>query len=264
MTSGKNAKNAREEARRIASKNRPRSAGGSKKGLKIGIVVAILAVIGIIVGIVVVGNNNSKVDLSNTTAPANLSDNGSLVIQADTVEENTPVVQVAIDFQCPACKVFEESTGVELKNMADNGEIILEQKPVAILDGASSTNYSSRAGNAFACVLNEYPEKAQDYIEALFTVQPAEGGAGINNARLASVASDVGATGLEDCISNNTYRGWMAKQTDDALADGLTATPSISINGELWDRKGDLFEKIEAARNGETINATTGTETESK
>lgn len=263
MTSGKNARNAREEARRIASKNRPRSSG-SKKGLKIGIVVAILAVIVTIVGIVIVGNSNNKVDLSNTTAPANISNNGSLVLQADTVEENTPVVQVAIDFQCPACKMFEETTGTELKNMAENGEIILEQKPVAILDGASSTNYSSRAGNAFACVLNEYPEKAQEYVETLFEVQPAEGGAGLPNAKLASLASDVGATGLEDCISNNTYRGWMAKTTDEAVESGLNATPGISINGELWDRKGDLFEKIEEARNGSAINAGTAATTESK
>lgn len=259
MTSGKQARSAREEARRIASKNRPRKKG-SGKGVKIGIVVAILAVIVTIVGIVIVGSSNNKVDLSNTTAPANANENGSFVIKADTVEENTPVVQVAVDFLCPACKSFEADNGQILKDMAANGEIILEQKPVAILDGASSTNYSSRAGNAFACVLNEYPEKAQEYFDTLFEIQPPEGGAGITNAQLASAASDIGAEGLEDCISNNTYRGWIAQQTDQAIEKGLNSTPSISINGQLWDRSGDFYQKIEEARTGAAVNMTTGTE----
>ena len=45
----------------------------------------------------------------------------------------------------------------------------------------STTNYSSRAANAAACVVNESPEKYADFVNVLFAKQPAEGGAGISD-----------------------------------------------------------------------------------
>ena len=54
----------------------------------------------------------------------------------------------------------------------------MEYRPLGFLDSRSTTNYSSRAANAAACVVNESPEKYSDFVNVLFAKQPAEGGAG--------------------------------------------------------------------------------------
>jgi protein-disulfide isomerase len=140
------------------------------------------------------------------------------------------------DFQCPACKQFEEADRTLLRSYADQGKIKILYKPVAILDDRSTTNYSSRSGSAAAVVLNVAPTLWIKYHDALFAAQPEEGSAGLPDAQLVDMAVSAGVTKaqVEAAITSHKYTGWMAKNTED-FSKKYNSTPTILINGTKQD-----------------------------
>ena len=145
-------------------------------------------------------------------------------------------VVLYIDFICPVCKNFETQYNETLTNLRNEGKITVEYRPLGFLDSRSTTNYSSRAANAAACVVNESPEKYADFVNALFEKQPAEGGAGISDADLKKMATDVGAKSIETCVDEKTYRPWVKYTTQQAASNGVTGTPSVFVEGQQWGK----------------------------
>jgi protein-disulfide isomerase len=154
-------------------------------------------------------------------------------------EAGKPVkVVLYIDFICPVCKNFEAQYNDTLTSLRNEGKITVEYRPLGFLDSRSSTNYSSRAANAAACVVNESPEKYSDFVNALFDKQPAEGGAGLSDAELKKMATDVGAASIDKCVDDKTYRPYVKYTTKEAAAIGVTGTPTVFVEGKQWG-KGD-------------------------
>ena len=154
-------------------------------------------------------------------------------------EAGKPVkVILYIDFICPACKNFEAQYTESLKKLRNEGKITVEYRPLGFLDRQSTTNYSSRAANAAACVVNESPEKYADFVDALFAKQPAEGGAGLSDNELKKMATDAGAKSIDACVDGKTYRPYVKHTTQEAAAVGVTGTPSVFVEGKQWG-KGD-------------------------
>jgi protein-disulfide isomerase len=154
-------------------------------------------------------------------------------------EKGKPVkVVLYIDFICPVCKNFEATYNETLTKLRDEGKITVEYRALGFLDSRSTTNYSSRAANAAACVVNESPEKYSDFVNALFDKQPAEGSAGLSDDELKKMATDVGAKSIDSCVENKTYRPWVKYTTQEAAAIGVTGTPTVLVDGKQWG-KGD-------------------------
>jgi protein-disulfide isomerase len=154
-------------------------------------------------------------------------------------EAGKPVkVVVYIDFICPVCKRFEDTYGADLTNLRNEGKISLEYRPLGFLDNKSTTNYSSRAANAAACVVNESPEKYADFLNTLFEKQPAEGGAGLSDNELKKLATEVGAKNIDSCVDNKVFRPYVKYATQAAAATGVTGTPTAFVDGKQWG-KGD-------------------------
>jgi len=154
-------------------------------------------------------------------------------------EAGKPVkVVLYIDFICPVCKNFEATYNETLTKLRNEGKITVEYRALGFLDSRSTTNYSSRAANAAACVVNESPEKYSDFVNALFDKQPAEGGAGLSDDELKKMASEVGAKDISSCVENKTYRPWVKYTTQEAAAIGVTGTPTVLVDGKQWG-KGD-------------------------
>lgn len=165
------------------------------------------------------------------TAPAVVSAPGA------EAEAGKPVkVILYIDFICPACKNFETQYNETLTNLRNEGKISVEYRPLGFLDSQSTTNYSSRAANAAACVVNESPEKYADFVNALFEKQPAEGGAGISDADLKKMATDIGAKSIETCVDEKTFRPWVKYTTQQAASIGVTGTPTAFVDGKQWGK----------------------------
>lgn len=155
-----------------------------------------------------------------------------------TAPESRPKVVVTVieDYQCPACKAFGERFNATLGQIAATPNAAVEYIPIAMLDRASTTNYSSRAWNASICVANADSESYFDWMvfqQVLFSMQPDEGGAGLTNEDLAQMAESSGAKDARDCILNETYRSFAGPQTNQVMAQpGFRGTPTVRINGE--------------------------------
>jgi protein-disulfide isomerase len=152
-------------------------------------------------------------------------------------EAGKPVkVVLYIDFICPVCKNFEAQYNEQLTSLRNEGKISVEYRALGFLDSRSSTNYSSRAANAAACVVNESPEKYAAFVDALFAKQPAEGSAGISDNDLKKMATDVGAKPIDTCVDDKTYRPFVKFTTKEAAAIGVTGTPTVFVDGQQWGK----------------------------
>jgi protein-disulfide isomerase len=144
-----------------------------------------------------------------------------------------------VDFSCPACKQFEEAYSASIQSMVAEGAATLEVKPIAILDYRGyTTDYSTRANNVAACVANYAPDSFLDVMAAMYAQQPSEGGPGLGNSAIVDV---VKSAGLDDddvnqCITGESFQPWVTAATARSSQAGVGSTPTIIINGTVWDR----------------------------
>lgn len=255
LTKNEKREQAREEARKIREQQVLKEKK-KKKLIKILAIVIPIILIAVAVLAVIINNKESK-DYSAITQPANSVEHGVIVGANQKVLPEVPKEPVASaetapahvavyqDYICPACKSFEETFEPEIEKIMDEGVGVIEYRTVTFLDHLSAgTNYSSRAANASFCVANTYPEKFYDYNTVLYSNQPAELSRGLSNDELAELANSVGATGLEECIDNGTYRGWAAENNKVAIEIPIKGTPTIVINGQEWDKQGSLYDAV--------------------
>ncbi len=217
------------------------SAGHSPKNMKAG-------------GIVFEGSGGvaKPVAASNTTASETPSPAGT------DKTSGVPHVVTYIDWSCPVCKQFEATYASKLQSLAATGKITLEVHPVAILDrNFQSSEYSTRAANAAACVANFEPAKFLAVQSEFYDHQPAEGSNGLSNAQIIGLVKDAGADSpsVEACINSESYKNWVTAATDRVVSttslidpsSGHFGTPTVFINGVRWTGTTDLLSDITAA-----------------
>ncbi|MDQ1651856.1 MAG: hypothetical protein QOI35_1056 [Cryptosporangiaceae bacterium] len=140
-----------------------------------------------------------------------------------------------VDYQCPHCKEFEDQAGAQITKWIADGTARVTYHPIAILDNASTTQYSTRASAASACAADA--GKFAEFTTALFAQQPAEGSAGISDAGLTTIGKSVGAGDtFAQCVKAGKYRSWTTKLTDLASQKGITGTPTVLVNGKQLDQ----------------------------
>ncbi|MFD5226507.1 DsbA family protein [Microbacterium sp. NPDC058342] len=193
--------------------------------------------ISIVVVVVLVALGGVVVWMNNQATDAGPAPKGELINSetgALTYGDGEDTVAVYIDFMCPICNQFEQTYGEAMQKAVTDGEITLEYHPIAILDHYSTggSEYSSRSANAMFCVAEKAPDKALDYMESLFTNQPAENTAGRTDEELAGYAEEVGAGAAADCIADGTYKKWGTAQ---ASKNDIKGTPTVEVNGERLD-----------------------------
>lgn len=162
-----------------------------------------------------------------------------------------------VDFSCPACQSFEATYAGSIQALVGAGLATLEVHPIAILDSRyAGSRYSSRANNVGACVADLKPESFLDVMAAMFVGQPQEGTTGLTNAEIIDL---VHGAGLDDpdvdaCIDDELFGPWVTSATErtttngDLIAPGAQgfSTPTIVVNGEVWDRSIDVMDFIQS------------------
>ncbi|WP_255770351.1 DsbA family protein [Pseudarthrobacter sulfonivorans] len=234
-----------------------------------GIVVAVVAILAVVALVVTTTMRQNAPIADQGPTPANGNVNGGVTLLANTdvvkldpatvdaasvgdAPQNPPAEVVApgaqaeagkpvkvvlyVDFICPVCKNFEAQYNDQLTSLRNEGKISVEYRALGFLDSRSSTNYSSRAANAAACVVNESPEKYAEFVDSLFAKQPAEGSAGISDNDLKKMATDIGAKPIDTCVDDKTYRPFVKFTTKQATAIGVTGTPTVFVDGQQWGK----------------------------
>lgn len=183
-------------------------------------------------------------------------------------------VTVYADYMCPACGAFEQQYGTMLENYVGAGDIELGIYPLNFLDSASQgAKYSTRAGNLFAAVVAQQPDKAFALHTRLLSadVQPKEGTTGLTDDQLLEQAEAAGVeltTELRQSVKDVEFGNFISANYKSASENGilglakgaqilgpdgatlqpagepqrLVSTPTVIVNGQQWNqtRDGDL------------------------
>jgi len=217
--------------------------------------VGIGALVALVVAIVlVVVRDSSTTDRAapqaaeGVAAPAGLTTDDPIAIGDGPV-----TVTVYFDYLCPACGAFEEANGEALDQLLLADDVTVDLRPIAFLDDLSAgTEYSTRAANALATVVDGDPSHAWDFHRALYAHQPREGEEGLTDQQLADIARDVGVPEqVAALFTEGRFEAWVAQRTEQAFADGVEGTPTILVDGKLFEgdpyRTGSLAPVVEQA-----------------
>lgn len=196
--------------------------------------VAVVVVLVLVAALVVWMNNSAS-------SPDPVVTPDAAVINSETgaiaVGDGDQTMDTYIDFMCPVCNQFEQAYGEAIQGLVTDGTITLNIHPISILDRASQgTEYSTRSANAMYCVAAADGTAAVPFMQAMFADQPAEGSSGLTNEQILAIAEGVGVTGIDSCVNDGEYSGYVAAMTEKTpVAPGASGigTPTIAINGEV-------------------------------
>lgn len=242
---------ARKQAERIAAKQAS-SDNRTRNILITVIVVVILALVG--VGYMLV-KESQKTLLSDFegVAPASADLHGGIPFggpnaAAGVENDGAPKLGVYADFLCPHCATFDQINAEDIRALAENGDATIVYHPVNILDRSSDlSGYSTRSANAFVEVVENSPELALDFMEALFANQP--GAEGYTDEQIGEIAQSVGVSAdVVAKFSDGTYVEWVDVAKSQAQRDGMRGTPAVAFDGKIedfdWGVPGALRERM--------------------
>jgi protein-disulfide isomerase len=163
--------------------------------------------------------------------PDRVPANVNVLADGIAVGDGPVLIDAYEDFQCPFCRMFEEQSGETLRRLAAEHVASVVYHPLAFLDAASTTQYSSRASSASACAADA--GRFLDFHDALYVNQPPEGSAGLSDELLIELGARIGIDDQDfpGCVAAHAYLPWTAYVTARAIARGVQGTPTILVNG---------------------------------
>ncbi|BBZ05129.1 membrane protein [Mycolicibacterium chitae] len=157
------------------------------------------------------------------------------VIKEEGSDQPKAVISVYEDFLCPHCAQFEAAFGPTLNRLIDSGAVAVDYYMLGFMDSAASQDGSTRAANAGYCVAEADTTPAKEafrrFHTALFMQQQPSGTPDsglIETARQAGVAD-----GVAECVNGGNFVDMIGGLPE---ATGVTATPTIRINGEDYQQ----------------------------
>jgi protein-disulfide isomerase len=219
MSSRANKKQAARVVRDQIARERARA-----RRMWVSIAAAAVLVIAGLAGWAVYSNQRS----SSYATPAHATANADGLV----VGTGAKTVDVYLDFICPVCRQFEESAGAGLNQMVAANKIKIVYHPLAFLDRASSTQYSTRSAAAAGCASDA--GKLAEYVQTLYANQPPEGSAGLSDDQLIQLGHTAGisGSGFDTCVRDGKYKTWVQHVTDAAVSRGVTGTPTVYVDGK--------------------------------
>ena len=146
--------------------------------------------------------------------------------------ESTPKIDVYVDYQCPACRVFEIINGGYLN------EVIAQKKAKVVFHPMTFIGPESvLAANSAACAADE--NKFVDMNLALFQNQSESENSGKwSSEYLVELGKSIGITSgtFETCVNDGKYIKWTSNVAAASAKADVNGTPTIFVNGKQLDR----------------------------
>lgn len=252
---------AREKARKLQAEQAKREK--RNRILMISGIIALVLLVALAVWAIT--QNAGKSHLEGVEGPQNSTLQGGITmgssLEAGTINEGAPVVNVYSDFTCSYCAIFEQTNAEDLEAMAEEGLITLSLHPIAILDSSGDfSGYTSLAANAAATVAQYAPEYFLPLNAALFAefseILAAYQESGDAADYVMPTLSGIEAIALEvgvpqdvvDRFAANEFIEWVEATTRQFYADGYSGTPTVIVDGEQlageWQTAGAIRSMI--------------------
>jgi hypothetical protein len=153
----------------------------------------------------------------------------------------TKVIDVWEDPQCPICKNFEDANGDYIESLVRDKKATVRFHVLSFLG-----DESVRAANASFCAADE--GQYLDFHHALYAVQsPLENSGFWSNEKLISIGAKIGIKSEKfvTCVNKGNKIDLVKANYDSMEKYGVKGTPTIFINGKLWERKSPDFNLAE-------------------
>jgi len=164
--------------------------------------------------------------------------NGSAI----TLNAGLPkTIDIWEDPQCPVCKNFENANGDYIDSLVRDKKATVRFHVLSFLG-----DESVRAANASFCAADE--GQYLDLHHALYAVQsPLENSGFWSNDKLVSIGKKIGITSTKfaDCVTKGSKVDLVKTNYDSMPKFGVKGTPTVFIDGKLWERKSSDFNLAE-------------------
>ncbi|QES50575.1 disulfide bond formation protein DsbA [Streptomyces venezuelae] len=170
--------------------------------------------------------------------PKNASgDKGTTVVVGKADAKKT--LELYEDSRCPACAVFEQSVGEQIKKDVDAGKFKLRYVGATFIDKGVTGEGSKNALSALGAALNVSPEAFLEYKAALYSKEnhPEETDDKFaKDSYLIKVAEGVpalkGNADFKAAVENGTYDRWALEMSKAFDASGVKGTPTLMMDGK--------------------------------
>ena len=156
-----------------------------------------------------------------------------------TLNPGAPVtIDLWEDPQCPVCRTFETSIGEYIDTMVRSKKATVVYHVLSFL-GPESV----RAANAMMCAADE--GHYLDFHKAIYTVQPELENSGFfSNENLVKIGDYIGLTSktFTDCVTQGSKLDLVKAHEDSMPTYKVNGTPTVFINGKLWERTSNGFD----------------------
>jgi protein-disulfide isomerase len=207
-----------------------------------------LSVLAIVAGLVVVGAIawlRQDVPPSSLTEPLAPSDYSLAVGRTLGLADAPVTLEVWSDYQCPFCGFFATTWERPVTDQyAATGQLRIVYRDFAFIGPESLS-----AATAARCA--DAQGSFWQYHDYLFANQNGENKGWFSTARLAAIAQAVGLNldTYNSCLADPSQRQAVQSETTQGRAQGVSSTPTLSIDGQLhtdFQSYGDLTAAIDA------------------
>jgi protein-disulfide isomerase len=172
-------------------------------------------------------NNGAELNVPATSYTADMTDGDTMGSASAPV-----VLQLYSDFQCPACKAFVTQLLPSLVNdFVKPGTLRIEAQDLDFL-GRGNPNESQELAAGAACAAEQ--DRYWQFHDYVFWNQLRENQGDYTKAFIERIAdaSGVDRTAWDACFARNDVRPPIAARTSAAVADGISSTPTLVVNGQ--------------------------------
>jgi len=151
------------------------------------------------------------------------------------------VIDIWEDPQCPVCKNFENAIGEYVNSLVREKKATVRFHVLSFLG-----DESVRAANAGFCAADE--GQYLDFNTALYKVQsPLENSGFWSGETLISIGKKIGITSSKfaNCVTKGSNVALVQANAESMAKFGVRGTPTIFINGKVWEREISDFNLIE-------------------
>jgi len=208
------------------------------------IVIAMVSLV-VVTGVVFSIFSQNNQETASLAALDGYKSKGSLVSTIDTENGSAitfnpglaKTVDVWEDPQCPVCKYFEDANGEYIDSLIREKKATVRFHVLSFLG-----DESVRAANASFCAADE--GQYIDFHKALYRVQsPLENSGFWSNETLVAIGNKVGITSekFAKCVNEGQKVDLVKANYESMPKYGVQGTPTIFIDGKLWERKSSDF-----------------------